>query len=147
MLGWNPAQRRIKSHLSDRNSHPARALVAKPKNALSIAHHNAAHLVKPRICKDLVDPLAVRIADEQPSRPPPDLREPLTPLADGWRIDNRQQLLSVTLDHRIKQRLVVVLKIPQIAVFSESRLARIQYALSALALILQRADMGRQQTM
>ena len=128
------------------NSHAARALVAEPQNALSIAHHDAAHIVVALVRENLIDPVAIGIADEQSARPSPDFREALASFAHRRRVDNRQQLFGVVLDHRVEQRLVVVLKIAHVAVLAESRLARIEHALAAQPLILKRADMRRQQS-
>ena len=69
--------------------------------------------------ENLIDPVAVGIADEQPARPAPDFREALASFAHGRGVDNRQQFLGVVLDHRVEQRLVVVLKIAHVAVLAE----------------------------
>ena len=73
-------------------------------------------------------------------------RETLAAFAHRRRIDNRQQLLGVVLDHRIEQRLIVVLKIAHVAVLAECGIARIKHALTAQALILKRADVRREQS-
>ena len=75
----------------------------------------------------------------------PDFREALASFAHRRRIDNRQQLLGVVLDHGVEQRLIVVLQIAHVAVFAEGRLARVEHALAAQALILKRADVRWQQ--
>src|SRR6202046_2243017 len=55
MLGMNPTQRGVKSHLSDRDTHASRALITKPKDAFPIAHHDAFHIVIARMIQDLFD--------------------------------------------------------------------------------------------
>ena len=146
MLRRNAAQRGVERHFADGNSHAACALVAEAENALAIADHDAAHIVVTLISKYLVDAMPIRIADEQAARPPPDLRETLAALAHRRGVDNGQKLVGVVLDHRVEQRLVVVLQIAHVAVFAESRVTRIEHPLAAHALILQRADVGRKQS-
>ena len=51
------------------------------------------------------------------------------------------------LDHRVEQRLVVVLQIAHVAVLAESGVARIEHSLAASPLIFERPDVRRQQPM
>ena len=53
--------------LQDTNETLFYSLIAQPKNALAVTHHDAADVVIARVGQDLVDPLAVRIADKQPA--------------------------------------------------------------------------------
>ena len=89
--------------------------------------------------------MPVGIADEQPARLAPDFAEALAALAHGGCIDDRQQLLGVVRNQRVEQRLIVVLQVAHVAVLAKRRVARIEHALAPQALILKRADMGREQ--
>src|ERR1039458_4609577 len=60
----NAAQRGVERHLADGNSHAARALVAQSEDALSIAYHDAAHIVIARVGQYLRDAILVGVAEE-----------------------------------------------------------------------------------
>ena len=95
------------------------------------------------IGEDLVDAVAIGIADEESARPAPDLRESLAALANSRRVDNGQHFLGVMLDHRVEQGLVAVLEIAHEGVSIERVLAQVECALPAEALILEGPDVGR----
>jgi hypothetical protein len=68
MLRRNARERRVERHLSDRNAHAACALVAQSQDALTVAHHDATHIVVARVGQDLVDAFLVWKAQEQSTR-------------------------------------------------------------------------------
>ena len=91
--------------------------------------------------------LLVGIAQEHAARLAPDLAEALAAFADRRRVDERQRLLDVPRDERVEQRLVHVLQIAQQRVALEIRVLGAQRLQPARHLLLERADMGRQQAM
>src|SRR4029450_10292341 len=96
--------------LADRDAHAAGALVAEAENALAVAHHDRLDLVEARVRENILDPIAMRPAQEQATRLRPGLAEALAALADGRRVDQRQRLRQVPGDDRVEQRLVGVLQ-------------------------------------
>ena len=61
-------QRGVEGHFADGNAHAAGALVAESEDALAVTDHDATGLVVARVGEDLVDALAVGIADEEAAR-------------------------------------------------------------------------------
>ena len=140
-----PRQRRVERHLADGNAHAARALIAQPQDAFSIAHHDAPHIIIAGVGKDLRDAIPVRIAEKKTARLAPDLGKALAALAYRRRVDDRQQLFGMLGDERIEQRLIVVLQVAHVAVFAKGGIAAVEHALAAFALVFQRPDVRRQQ--
>ncbi len=145
MFGRNATQRRVERHLADGNAHAARALIAQAKDAFSIAHHNAPHVIVAGVAKNLCDAVPVRVAQKKTARLAPDFGKALAPLAHRRRVNDRQQLLGVLGDQRIEQRLIAVLQVAHIGVFVECGGMAVERALASLALIFQRPDVRRQQ--
>src|SRR5262249_41906680 len=142
----DPAERRVKRHLSDRDSHAPGALIAEPQDSLAVAHHNALDVVVVRVAQNLTDAILVWIAQEQAARLSPDLAETLTAFTHSRRVDERQHLLDVTNQERIEKRLVGILKVAKKAVFGErARLLR-QRLLAAFDLLLEAPHVRRQQS-
>src|SRR6202011_1241657 len=84
-------------------------------------------------------------AQEQAARLRPDAAEALAALADGRGIDQRQRFREIARDQGIEQRLVCVLHPAQEDVTLEVRLQRVQRVHPAADLVLERADMRRQE--
>ena len=145
LLGRNAAQRRVERHLADGNAHAAGALVTEAENALPVADDDAAHLVVARVGEDLRDAVFVRVAQEKAARLAPDLGEALAAFAHRRRVDDGEQFLGVLGDERIEQRLIVVLQVAHVRVFAECGVPAVEHAFAALTLVLERADVWRQQ--
>jgi len=92
-------------------------------------------------------PLFVRITQKDASWFAPDLAEFLTSFSNGRGINNRQRLLDIVSDERIKQRLVRILKIAHEGVFFERRWKLFEALAAALPLLFDGANMRRQETM
>jgi hypothetical protein len=61
------AAARIERELADRDAHVAGALVPEAENALAIGHDDRLDRVKARLRKNAIDPVLVRVAEEQPA--------------------------------------------------------------------------------
>src|SRR5262249_12895844 len=143
----NPAERRVKRHLSDRDAHASGALVAKSQDSLAVADHDALDIVVVGVAQDLRDAILVRIAQKQAARPSPDLAETLTAFAHGGCVDERQHLFDVANQERVEQSLVGILEVAQKAVFVESAWLLRQCLLAAFDLLVEAPHVWRQQTM
>ncbi|MNV78676.1 hypothetical protein D3C71_1721800 [compost metagenome] len=64
----------------------------------------------------IVDTIAVRVGDKQPTCAAIDIGEMLTGLTHGWRIDDGHHLAQVRIQQAIEQRFVGVLNIAQVDV-------------------------------
>ena len=141
MFRRNARQRRVERHFADGNAHAARALVAEAENALSVAHHNAAHMGK-----DLLDAVFVGITEKEAARLAPDLREALAALAHRGRVHNGHQLLDVMCDERIKQGFGGVLQFAHEGVLGKGRGQAVEGPFAALALVFKGSNVRRQQS-
>src|ERR1700722_15267967 len=144
MLGMNPTQRSVEGHLSYRNTHASRALIAEPKDAFPIAHHDAFHIVIARMIEDLFDPVLIRIAEKQAARLSPDFAKPLATLTHRRRIHQRKHLFDIADQQCVKQRLIRVLQIAEKAVLTEGIGLRPQGLHPALDLFIETSDVRRQ---
>ena len=147
MLWRDAAQCGVKGHLADGNAHAARALIAQAENAFAVRDHDAAHIVKTRVGKNLFDAVLVGIAHKKAAWPPPYLAEALASLAYHRRINNGQQLFGVVRDKRVEEGLAVVLHIAHVAVLEEGCSPAVQHPFAAFPLIIERSDVRRQEPM
>src|SRR4029078_902726 len=95
VIGMNTGASRIERKLADRYAHAARTLIAQAQYALTVADDDDADLIEPRIGQDLADAMFVGETQEEAARLAPDLAEALAALADGWRVDERQDLFEI----------------------------------------------------
>jgi hypothetical protein len=95
IFGMNATQGCVKSHLSDRDTHATRALIAESQNSFPVADYDAFHIVVARMVQDLSDAVLIWIAEEQTPRLSPNLAEALAALAHGGRINQRQHLFDI----------------------------------------------------
>ena len=137
---------RVERELADRDAHAAGALVAEPEDPLAVGQHDRLDRVEARIGKDLLQTPLVRQAQKQAARFAKQLAELLAPGADGRGVDQRQQLLEVLLQQGKEQGLVVVVQFAQKGVALEIAGEPAQHRQAARDLLLQGADMRRQQT-
>ena len=103
----------VERQLANRDAHAARALVAQPQYPFAVADDDHLDPVIGGVGQNIADAVPVGIAQEQATRSPPDLAEPLAPFAHRRRIDQRQQLLQIARNQRVKQHLVRVLQLAQ----------------------------------
>ena len=146
VLGRNAAQRCVESHFANGNAHAAGALVAEAEDALAVGDDDAAHVVVARVGQHLVHAVAVGIADEETARLAPDFAEALAALAHRGRVHHGQHLFHVVRDERIEERLRAVLQVAHEAVFVERAALGVEGLDAALALLVERADVRRQQS-
>ena len=139
-----PPERRVKSHLSDGDTHATGSLIAEPEDPLAVTDHDAFHVFVTCVTQNLVDTMLVRITEEQPTGLSPYFTEPLAALADGRRIYKRQHRFNIANQQRVKQCLVRILQLPKKAVLVERRHLFRQRPHSALNLFIKAAHMRRQ---
>src|ERR1700747_1545387 len=94
-----------------------------------------------------MDLALVWIAEEQTAGLAPNLAEALAALAHGGRIDERQHLLDIGRQERIKQSLIGVLNIPEERVSLYVGCKCVHDLEASHGLVLESADMRRQKTM
>ncbi len=119
MLRMNAAERGVKGHLPDGDTHASGALIAETQDAFAIADHDAFHTVIAGMTQDLIDAIFIRIAEKQASWLSPYLAEALATLTHGWRVHQREHLFDIAHQERIEQRLVSILQVAEKAVFVE----------------------------
>src|SRR5580698_2085283 len=64
VFGMDPSERCIQRHLSDRNPHASRALIAEAKNSFAIADDNAFHIVIAGMTQNLSYTVFIWIAEK-----------------------------------------------------------------------------------
>ena len=106
----------VERELADRYAHAAGALVSQPENALAVGDDDHFDLRRGGILQDLLDVVALRIGDEEPTRTAVDVAELLAGQADGRRVDDGHHLGKMVEQEPVKQRLVAVLKLAQVDV-------------------------------
>ena len=111
----------VESELADGDAHAAGALVAESENAFAVADDDDANVVMAAMVEDLVDAVAVWIAQEQAARLSPNGAETLAALAHGGRVDERQHLFDIAHQQGVEERLVRVLQVAQKSVLLEGR--------------------------
>ena len=99
------------------------------------------------IAEDFPHAVAVRIGQEEAAGLAPDFAETLAAFADGRRVDERQQFVDVPRQNGIEQRLVHVLQVAEKGVALEVCADGAQCLHPTLDLLVERADVGRQQAM
>src|ERR1700761_2181427 len=105
------SQRAIERKLADGNAHASGALISQPKNALSVADHDAANLVEPGVGENLRNSVLMGIAQKQASRFTPNLTESLESFPHSRGVDQGKHALDVGRQQGVKEGLVCVLKI------------------------------------
>ncbi len=120
-------------------------MVAEAQDALAVGHHDHLDRVVARVGEDVLDDVAMRKAQEQAARVARVVAELLTAFADRRRVDEGKRLLQVPLDQRVEQRLVLVLQGAQELIALEIGFEFPQSLQAAGDLLVQRADMRRQQ--
>src|ERR1700743_2836075 len=119
MFGMDSAQRGVKSHFPNWNTHASSTLIAESQYAFSIANDDAFHTVIARMSQDVFDTILIRIAEKQSAWLSPYLTEALASLTYSRCVDQRQHLFDIANQERIKQGLVCILKVAKKAVFTE----------------------------
>src|ERR1017187_9294097 len=106
MLRMDAAERSVKGHLPNWDTHASRTLIAESQDSLPIADHDAFHTVVTGMTQDLIDTMFIRIAEEQTSWLSPYLTEALAALTNSWGIHHGEHLFDIAHQERIEQRLV-----------------------------------------
>jgi hypothetical protein len=96
--------------------------------------------------KDAGNPILMGIAQKQPSRFTPYLTEALASFAYRRGVDQGQHALDISREQGVEEGLVGVLKLAQKSVLFESGGQAVERPQTTLDLILQSADVRRQQT-
>jgi len=146
MLRVYAAKGGIQGHLADGDAHAAGALIAESKNPFAVAHDNAFHVVISRMLEDLPHAVFIRITQKYASGLSPYFAETLAAFTDRGGIYERKDLLHVADQQGIKKRFVGVLQITKKTVLVEGRRLIRQDLQPAFQLIVQAADVRRQQT-
>src|ERR1039458_2330316 len=102
MLRMNAAERSVKGHLPNWDTHASRTLIAEPQDSLTIADHDTFHTVVTGMVQYLIDTIFIRIAEEQTSWLSPYLTEALAALTHSWRVHQRQHLFDIAQQERIE---------------------------------------------
>ena len=101
---------RVERELADRNAHPMRAQVAQAEDALTVGHHDDAHVLLRPVPHHPGDLALVLGRDVEATRLPEDVAELGACLTHRGRVDDRHHVVDV-VDHRaVEQRLVAVLQ-------------------------------------
>ena len=112
----NAAQCGVKSHLSDWDAHASRTLIAESQDSLTIADHDAFHVVVAGMIENLLDTVLVRIAEKETSRLSPYFAEALAAFTHRWRIDQGKHLLYIAHQQRIEEGFIHILQVSEKAV-------------------------------
>ena len=115
----NAAERGVKGHLADGDTHASGTLIAETQDALAITDHDAFHAVIAGMTQDLIDAMFIRIAKEQASWLSPYFAEALATLTHCGRVHNGEHLFDIAQQERIEQRLINILQVAEKTVFVE----------------------------
>src|SRR5437773_1364809 len=110
------AVRGVQRELADRDAHPVRAEVAEAKDSFAARDYDAANIAFRPVAEDLAHPALALDGEIEAARPPDDVPELLTRLADRRRVDDRKEARWVGHEHAVEERLVGVLELRQIDV-------------------------------
>ena len=109
--GLNPCGGGVERELTDGNAHAANTEIAESENALVVGDNDQANLGAARcIAQQFRNSRRVLGGDPCAARAAPDLTPALARLADGWRVDDRQELLNVLNKEAIEEGLVAILQ-------------------------------------
>ena len=122
-------------------------MVAQAKYPLAVRDDDDLDGIEAGMGEDLLDAVAMGPAQEQPPLVAPIVAEFLATLADRWRVNERQHLGETLRQQRIEQRLVGVLQAAQEQIALELGLECAHPLQGAGDLLVQAADMGRQEAM
>jgi hypothetical protein len=100
-----------------------------------------------RIRKHLIHAFLIGVTDKEAPRLTPYLAEALASFANCWCVNDWHSFFYVVLDEGVEQRFIGVLEIAHEGVFAKGRPAIRKRHLAACHLILERANVGRQQAM
>ena len=92
----NAAAGGIQREFTDRNTHPADALIAQTKNTLAVGDDDHLNIVAREALQHLVNVMAVRPGNKQAAAATINFREVFAGFSDGWRINHRQHLFHMT---------------------------------------------------
>ena len=101
----------VERELADGNAHAANTEIAESENALVVGDNDQTNLGAARcIAQQFRNSRRVLGGDPCAARAAPDLTPALARLADGWRVDDRQELFNVLNKEAIEEGLVAILQ-------------------------------------
>ncbi len=143
--GRDAATGGVKRQLADGNAHAADALVTQTQNPLTVGDHDHLDVLLGGVLQHVIDPLLVRIGDEEATGAAIDVGELLARLAHRRGVDDGQHLGQVVVQQPIEQCLVGVLDVAQIDVLVHVVAKRHKLAIGTLGLLLDGLDILGQQ--
>ena len=141
-----PSAGGVEDEFADRDAHAVRPEVAEPQDASAVGHDDDAHLAPGPVGEQLRNASAMLDRQVEPARPRIDAAPLEAGLADGRRVDDRQQLLEMVEQHPVEQRLVLALQRSEVQVLVECGRLRAQARGYAVSLLGQRFDARRKQS-
>ena len=135
----------VEGQFAYRNTHAVHAQVAQAQDALTIGHHDDAHLTVGPVVQNFPDAATVLGSDKKPPGAAEDVSVFLTGFAHRGRIDDGHHLLDVFQDQACKKGFVAILQGHQKDIFFKVRLLAADIAQYARQLGFLGMDPGRQQ--
>ena len=143
--GGDAAAGGVEGELADGNAHAAYALIPQPQDPLAVGDHYHLDVLLGGVLQHVIDPVLVRIGDEEAAGTAVDVGELLARLAHGRGVDDRQHLGQVVVQQAIEQGFVGVLDVAQIDVLVHVVAKRHELAIGAFRLLFDGLDVLGQQ--
>ena len=143
--GRDAAAGGVEGQLADGNAHAADALIPETQDPFAVGDHDHLDVLLGGVLQHVIDPVLVRIGDEQPAGTAIDVGELLARLAHGRGVDDRQHLGQVVVQQAVEQGLVGILDVAQIDVLVHVVAERHELAVGALGLLFDGLDVLGQQ--
>ena len=143
--GGDAAAGGVERQLADGDAHAADALVTEAQDPLAVGDHDHLDVLLGGVLQHVIDPVLVRIGDEEAAGTAVDVGELLTRLAHGRGVDDRQHLGQMVGQQAIEQGLVGVLDVAQIDVLVHVVAKRHELAIGAFGLLFDGLDVLGQQ--
>jgi hypothetical protein len=137
----------VEGELADGNAHAADALIPEAQDAFAIGDHDHLDVLLGGVLQHVIDPVLVRIGDEEAASTTIDVGELLARLADRRGVDDRQHFGEVVVQQAVEQRFVGILDVAQIDVLVHVVAKRHELAIGTLCLLFDGFDVLGQQTL
>ena len=143
--GGDAAAGGVERQLADGDAHAADALVTEAQDPLAVGDHDHLDVLLGGVLQHVIDPVLVRIGDEEAAGTAVDVGELLARLAHGRGVDDRQHLGQMVGQQAIEQGLVGVLDVAQIDVLVHVVAKRHELTIGAFGLLFDGLDVLGQQ--
>jgi hypothetical protein len=144
-VGMHARARGVERQLADRDAHAVGAEIAETEDPLAVGDDDHPDGRRGPVAQHRNHPAAILRADEQPARPPPQMRVALARLPDRRRVDDRHRLGEVIGDEPVEQAFVAILQRDQIDVLLEIRRLAAEAAQRLFELLIEAEHARRQQ--